>query len=304
MFGAFGGGFDLRSFVQAQRQSMANATMQTGNLEYGVNRGNGNHFVQFNAREVIPPSVLLAGGAHTEEPDNSPTNIMVPRPPTRQTKGSVMLYLPAQINVSQKANFGEPEMGAMIGGAMSAIKNVGNSEGGVTGFVDAMKNTFNETTGGGTQLLADGMEGAGVTGAGSANQIRTGQVKNNTTELMFEGVDRRAFSFSFRLIPHNAAEAANIQSIVRQFRYHMAPAKPNGAASFGRTLITPSTYNITYSHQFELHKISECVLESVDVKYGGERPQFYNDNRPTETELTLQFKELEIMTKDRILEGF
>jgi len=46
------------------------------------------------------------------------------------------------------------------------------------------------------------------------------------------------------------------------------------------------------------------VLESVDVKYGGERPQFYNDNRPTETELTLSFKELEIMTKDKIMEGF
>jgi len=73
MFG-FGGGFDPSSFVQVSRQSMANSTMQTGNLEYGVNRGNGNHFVQFNAREVIPPSVLLAGGAHTEEPDNSPTN--------------------------------------------------------------------------------------------------------------------------------------------------------------------------------------------------------------------------------------
>jgi hypothetical protein len=53
-----------------------------------------------------------------------------------------------------------------------------------------------------------------------------------------------------------------------------------------------------------LHKISECVLESVDVKYGGERPQFYRDDRPTETELTLQFKELEIMTKDRIADGF
>jgi hypothetical protein len=45
-------------------------------------------------------------------------------------------------------------------------------------------------------------------------------------------------------------------------------------------------------------------LESVDVKYGGERPQFYHDNRPTETELTLQFKELEIMTKDKIKAGF
>ena len=83
----------------------------------------------------------------------------------------------------------------------------------------------------------------------------------------------------------------------------MLPEIPDGQ-DFGRALRAPSTYMINYAHEKQLHKIGECVLESVDVKYGGERPQFYHDNRPTETELTLQFKELEIMTKDKIKAGF
>ena len=120
---------------------------------------------------------------------------------------------------------------------------------------------------------------------------------------MFEGVDRRSFSFTFRMLPHDSQEAATIQSIVKHFRFHMAPHVPTGT-TYGRTLVAPSVFAITYSHSDNLHKISDCVLESIDVKYGGERPQFFHDNRPTETEITLQFKELEIITKSRINEGY
>ena len=49
-----------------------------------------------------------------------------------------------------------------------------------------------------------------------------------------------------------------------------------------------------------MHRISTSVLEAVDVKYGGDRPQFFRDGQPVETELTLSFKELEIITKTSI----
>jgi len=74
----------------------------------------------------------------------------------------------------------------------------------------------------------------------------------------------------------------------------------------GRTLIAPSTFDIEYSNTVrdQLHKISTCVLESVNVKYGGERPQFFKDGYPVETQLDLQFKELEIITKERVMAGY
>jgi hypothetical protein len=46
------------------------------------------------------------------------------------------------------------------------------------------------------------------------------------------------------------------------------------------------------------------VLESVEVQYGGERTQFFVDDHPVQTNLTLNFKELEIITKERIQKGF
>jgi hypothetical protein len=286
--------------------AIGNIASNTGTLEYGRNNGHGGaHYVRFNARVQTGANSYLAGGAYNEEPNNSQQNLTVTRAPTRQTKGSVVLYLPAQISVSQKANFGEPEVGGLVAGGLAAVKNFtgANSESGKAA-INAVKDQFGQNIG---EAVARGLgnlgEGLGATGAASVTSIATGRTVNNNTELMFEGVDRRSFSFTFRLLPHDAAEAATIQEIVKSFRFHMMPHLPN-AAQFGRTLVAPSTYNISYSHQAELHRISECILESVDVKYGGERPQFFHDNRPTETELTLQFKELEIMTKKRIEEGF
>ena len=87
------------------------------------------------------------------------------------------------------------------------------------------------------------------------------------------------------------------------FRYHSMP-EIEGSELTGRTMITPSTFDIEYFPNAHLHKISTSVLEGVDVQYGGERPQFFEDDHPVETQLTLNFKELEIITKERITAGF
>ena len=54
-----------------------------------------------------------------------------------------------------------------------------------------------------------------------------------------------------------------------------------------------------------LNKISECVLESVDVTYGGDRYQTVGgDGMPQSTKMSLKFKELEIITRDLIEQGY
>ena len=56
-------------------------------------------------------------------------------------------------------------------------------------------------------------------------------------------------------------------------------------------------------HTF-MNRISTCVLESVEVQYGGDRTQFFSNNAPTVTNVSLKFKELELITKERIAEGY
>ena len=106
------------------------------------------------------------------------------------------------------------------------------------------------------------------------------------------------------MLPKSSEEAQIIKEIVTLFRYHAMPEFPIEGTLGGRTMRVPSTFDISYVPGRHLHKIDECALESVQVKYGGERTQFFVDDQPVETELTLQFRELGIITKEKIAEGF
>ena len=80
----------------------------------------------------------------------------------------------------------------------------------------------------------------------------------------------------------------------------------------------PSTFDISYHYlagkeNSFLNKISTCVLKSVNVQYGGDRFKTYKrdtDARigkgapPQQSKISLVFQEMEIITKDRIEQGY
>ena len=103
-----------------------------------------------------------------------------------------------------------------------------------------------------------------------------------------------------------------VHDIVKAFKKHMSASFKEGNRS-GKTLIVPDTFNIEYMYnggknQY-LHQISECVLETVDVSYGGDRYKTFaavegKGAPPVETTLSLNFAELELISRERIEEGF
>jgi len=147
----------------------------------------------------------------------------------------------------------------------------------------------------------------GVTGAKAAVAISSGAITNNRTEMKFNSIDRRSFSFDFKMIPKSEGEARSIKDIVNLFRFHAMPEFLGGDRQ-SRTMISPSTFDIKYMHKNGQHsymnRISTCVLESVEVQYGGDRTQFFRNTAPTVTNVSLKFKELELITKERIAEGY
>jgi hypothetical protein len=79
-------------------------------------------------------------------------------------------------------------------------------------------------------------------------------------------------------------------------------------------MIVPATFDISYYYaegkeNTFLNKISTCVLESANVTYGGERVQFFRPHKeggapPVETNIELQFKELELITREKLALGY
>jgi hypothetical protein len=206
--------------------------------------------------------------------------------------------MPNQISVSQKANYGEAEIGLLVAAGLGSYKGMVGGESNIN--MGVLGSTLaKEAKNKGAAVL----EGAGATGAKAAKAIMSGETTNNRTEMKFEGIDRRSFQFTFRLIPRSSAEAKHIQHIVQTFREHSMPSFTTGD-SLGRTLKAPSTFDIQYHPSEHLHAIGTSVLEAVDVKFGGDRPQFFGDGQPSETELTMTFKELDIVTREKVAQGF
>lgn len=135
--------------------------------------------------------------------------------------------------------------------------------------------------------------------------LGTSEAMNPFREQVFENVDTRSFNFEYKFLPRNASEASAAQNIIKMFKFHMHPELAKG----GLFYIYPSTFDIQYffgsSENKNINKISECVLTSMKVDYGpnGQMSSFA-DGSPTEITMSLQFIELEVLTKERVNAGY
>ena len=263
------------------------------------------HDVMFFINQQENSQVDFSGGVVPEGSGNrtEATTLQVKRAPTKRLAQAIALYMPAQISLQHQANYGEAEIGALVAGGMTALNSMSKG----LSMTDAALKIGKEGLGNAGDALGlaalDALDATVAPGARAALEISRGKITNNRTEMQFEGVQRRDFNFSFKMLPTSPEEAQTIQDIVTLFRFHSMP-EIDESETDGRTMIPPSTFDIEYHPNKHLHKISTSILTSVSVKFGGERTQFFVDDQPVETELTLSFKELEIITKKRILDGF
>ena len=158
-------------------------------------------------------------------------------------------------------------------------------------------------------------EAISMVGAGDPVKLLSkslGVAVNPQQEQFYVGPDFRSFSYSFDFWPRSQAELDAANNIILLFKYHSHPDLEL-SKSGGRMFFVPSEFEIHYLHMGKqnqyMNKISKCVCTSVDVDYGpeGEFKTFVADGRgaaPVHYKLTLGFTELELMTKDKIYNGY
>ena len=227
---------------------------------------------------------------------------------------TISLYMPPTVQVSYGANYGEEQIGLIADTGLDAFKAFVREPGSLGERVAAAGGAI---TGGAQEMLpraALKAADAFAPGIKALAQIEMGKIMGSQMELMFEGVGRRNFSFTFIFIPKSEKESQVVDQIIKKFKYHMLPSFVGDSR---RSMTIPDMFDIAYMHKGDenafLNKISTCFLESADVTYGGDRFNSYGETQtldgtkgapPQRTTLTLAFKEIEIMTREKILEGF
>ena len=239
-------------------------------------------------------------------------SIQLAKNATTLLKATISLYMPASVKVSYNTKYGDQEIGLRAETGAAAIKNFMETEG---GYFDKAVSAFGAIGEGGAQMLKQAgvkaLEGV-APGAAALIAISRGKIITPRMELMFEGIGRREFSYSFTMIPKSAQEADHIEKIVTRFKHAMAAdysTDITGAGADGvREMDIPSFFDIMYMYKgFEnthLNKISTCVLSGMDVTYGADRFKTYADGVPQATQISLSFVELNIITKKHIELGY
>jgi hypothetical protein len=156
------------------------------------------------------------------------------------------------------------------------------------------------------QLVSQAIPGAGD--LKGALQKVTGRAFNNNLEMVFEGVPMREFQYNFEFAPRNRGELDSVRKIISLFKFHMHPE-----LGLTNDFVVPSQFQLTYMYldkqNMYIPKISKCVLTKMDLEHGdqGVFSTFASDElgaAPIYTKMVLSFSETEIMTKQKIAEGF
>jgi len=229
-------------------------------------------------------------------------SIQLQNPTTKRIKTAIALYMPPSINVGYAANYGETEIGAAAEATAAAIKsamggdyrNMGKSLiGGVESLIRTAATTALDTVAPGAKALI---------------ALERGRVVTPRMELMFQSMGRRSFSYEFNFIPKSEAESKVVEKIVKEFKMQMAADFMGGGIVGVREMNIPSTFDIEYMYKTaqntHLNKIGTCVLDSVDVSYGGDKFVAYAGGAPQSTKISLKFTEMEIITKSRVGDGY
>jgi hypothetical protein len=228
---------------------------------------------------------------------NNPNSINLPRR-TRKIKEAIALYMPlptvyTHTNVYQEVNLTSFGFEALKLGGSFFGKAIAS---GLTQRLGAAveNNTANRILDTAGNLIKKGSAALGVP-------------INPKVEVLFSGTAQRAFLMEILMAPRNEQESITVKNIIDTFRFHAAPELNNiGPIPI---FVPPAEFDIKFYHKgkenTKIPRINTCALERVEVDYAptGVYSTFANGH-PVAIRLSLAWRELEILHKERVTQGF
>lgn len=236
----------------------------------------------------------------------------------KSTLKTIFLPIPRQVGDVTSINWGN-------GSSLNALEAFGLQFG--NKFLEDPGNAFNflqnslatqaqEFGTAGTQdIFKSAISGAAVQAVGgnvtpsSIVARATGQIFNPNLELLFSGVDLRAFPFEFEFFPRDADEGKEVLKIIRCLKYYAAPQLGSEEGFAGAFISSPDVFQLTYMngkgkpHPF-LNNFMPMALTETKVNYSGSGTfSTFHDGTPTHIKLTLTFKELNPVYREDYDEG-
>lgn len=212
----------------------------------------------------------------------------------KRLKTAIALHIPNNLSINYGVEWSEEDTTFL---AMAAA--------GGTEIMKALESggKDSDVKGVGAAIISNLMLSKGPNAAG--NSAALGLAANPKKEQVFKGVHFRTFSFDYKFFPRSSEEAKKVMNIIKEFKYHMYPEFKD-ANNF--VYIYPSEFDIYYyqngKENMNLHRHTSCVLTDMSVNYTPNGMfNTFPDGMPTQIDVTLSFRELALLTKDKVKAG-
>ena len=236
-------------------------------------------------------------------------------------KDVVALYMSDKPSASYKAYWKDADIGSLAsdellkaaGGLRSAMTNMSEADF-AKGGSELLQSVKSAILGAGPAAAGYFLKNANKSPLGALGDVEAlassslGVAINPFTVQLFKNMGFRTFTFSYVFLPKDETEYNEVQNIIKTFKKHMHPTR--NQATGGVFLGYPAEFEIQYFYRNEennhLFKIANCALTDLKVEYGGSDFTTFKGTNGAPSEMTLQlsFTELEILTADRIEQGY
>jgi len=129
---------------------------------------------------------------------------------------------------------------------------------------------------------------------------------NPQQQLLFDGIDFRTYQMACTFTPYSRKQAQTVKEFIKLFRFHTAPQITTGGA--GMFFVPPSTFDLDFmfngQRNSNVTRVAESVIESIDVNYAPNGWAAHDNGAPVQTTLTMNFREIELIDKDKIKAGY
>lgn len=215
---------------------------------------------------------------------------------------SISLPFPQGVAFNDLAAYSQINMGTI-----SALGDIAKAAGNAEGIGGKLKAAAGEA---GAQTFSGGGIGAsilltkklGLESASKAMEFSSKQVVNPRTNTAFDGNALRTFQFDFKMIASNESEVRTIDAIQNVLRNNTYAKEIGGRKTM---LQYPPLWHIEFldPNMQELEyipKIFSCYMTGLTTTINTSDNTFRTDYSPHEVDISLQFQESKILTRNEL----
>ena len=220
-------------------------------------------------------------------------------------KDAIALYINKNPSVSYAAGWADEDLG-IVAGAGEQLKGITSA--GIGGGIEKVLKGIGGAAGA-FALQNAPKDLSGLGNVGGAFSASAGVAVNPFKAQLFKSMGFREFTYEYIFLPRNVQEYDQGKNIIKTFKKYMHPKL--GPEKF--LMGYPAEFTIAFYYKEnvseELFRISNCALINMSVEYGGSDFATFKDTgnlkgAPSEIALKLTFKELELLSQERIDVGF